>query len=134
MREWTREWQHKPRQNAILLVGAPVIAELQRTPDPKRENDLQLIKDLFLLDYNESIDEIVTAYIKHKLMPTDAMGDAAHLALASFHKCDFLVTWNCKHITNANKFDHIHRINGMLGLFTPKLVTPLQLLEDNNDE
>ncbi len=61
-------------------------------------------------------------------MPNEAMGDAAHLALASFYKCDFLVTWNCKHIANANKYDHIIRINSMLGLFNPKLVTPFQLL------
>jgi hypothetical protein len=55
-------------------------------------------------------------------------GDAIHLALASFHKCDFLVTWNCLHLANANKFGHIRRINTMLGLFTPVLATPLQLL------
>jgi len=45
-----------------------------------------------------------------------------------------LVTWNCKNIANANKFDHIRRINGMLGLFTPELVTPFQLLEGNEYE
>jgi hypothetical protein len=129
MREWTRKWWHKPWKNAIFLVGAPVIAELLRASSPKSENALRLIKDLLVLNYDEAIDEIVETYINHRLMPYEAMGDAAHLALASFHKCDFLVTWNCKHIANPNKFDHIHRINGMLDLFTPKLVTPFQLLE-----
>lgn len=119
------------KQNALLVTGAPVIAELSRAPEMKKENCLELMKDLPLLDYQEAVDKIVNTYIIQKLMPRDAYGDAAHLALASFHKCDFLITWNCRNIANANKFDHIGRVNDMLGLSTPKLVTPFQLLEDN---
>jgi hypothetical protein len=39
----------------------------------------------------------------YKLMPADPGGDAMHLALASYHKCDFLVTWNCRHLANASR-------------------------------
>ena len=66
--------------------------------------------------------------IKYKVMPNDPIGDALHLALASYYKCDFLLTWNCDHLANANKFNHIRRINTMLGLFVPNLVMPLELL------
>ena len=83
-----------------------------------------------MLDINEAIADIVTAYISHHVMPSDPAGDALHLAIASFHKCDFLLTWNCRHLANANKFAHIRRVNGMLGLFVPTLVTPLELLGD----
>jgi hypothetical protein len=54
-----------------------------------------------------------------------------HLALASYHRCDFLVTWNCQHLANANKFGQIRRINGILGLFVPELVTPMELLGED---
>ena len=67
-------------------------------------------------------------------LPGYPAGDALHLALASYHRCDFLVTWNCKHLANANKFGHIRRVNGLLGLFTPALITPLELLGDSDDE
>ena len=82
------------------------------------------------LDINESIADIVEIYISHQLMPNDPAGDALHLAIASFHKCDFLITWNCRHLANANKFGHIRRINTLLGLFVPTLVTPLELIGD----
>src|ERR1035437_2486298 len=52
------------------------------------------------------------------------------LALASFHECDYFVTWNCRHLANASKFGHIRRINTLLGLNTPELVTPPELLGD----
>jgi len=68
-------------------------------------------------------------YLTHKLMPVDTGGDAHHLALASFPRCDRLVTWNCKHIANPNKIEHIRMVNNALGIHTPQLLTPLEILE-----
>jgi len=56
---------------------------------------------------------------------------AASIVLTSYQKCDFLVTWNCQHLANANKFGHIRRITTLLGLYVPALVTPLELLGEN---
>jgi len=128
MREWTRQWWDRSKPSARLVTGQPVFLELSKAPSPKKELGLTLIDPLPRLPYSSEIDEIVALYIRHKIMPNEAMGDAAHLALASFYKCDFLMTWNCKHLANANNFDHINRINNLLGLFNPKIVTPFQLL------
>ena len=63
-------------------------------------------------------------------MLNDPKGDALHLALACYYKVDVLLTWNCQHIANANKFDHIRRINFQIGLPTPILATPLNYLDE----
>lgn len=47
---------------------------------------------------------------------------------------DYLLTWNCRHLANANKFEHIRSINRRLGLLTPELVTPEQLFEEKSNE
>jgi len=90
------------------------------------------MSSLPLLDINEPIADIVAAYISHHVMPSDPAGDALHLSIASYHKCDFLLTWNCHHLANANKFGHIRRINTLLGLFVPAIVTPLELLGETS--
>ena len=77
--------------------------------------------------------EIVEVYVAHKLMPGDRAGDALHLALASHHNCDILLTWNCVHLANANMVRHIQRVNALLGLSSPVLATPLQLMEAPDD-
>ncbi len=79
----------------------------------------------------DDIAGIIDVYLANHLMPKERLGDALHLALASYHKCDFLLTWNCTHIANANKFEHIRIINTRLGLFVPALVTPLALCEED---
>ena len=63
-------------------------------------------------------------------MPKDTVGDAMHLAIASFYKMDFLLTWNCNHLANANKKKHIRRINERLRISTPEIITPLEIMED----
>ena len=60
-------------------------------------------------------------------MPMEEGGDAVHLAYASFYRMDFLLTWNCNHLANANKKTHIHIINARMDLFTPEIITPLEL-------
>ncbi len=55
------------------------------------------------------------------------------LAVASYHRCDFLLTRNCRQLANANEFDYIRRVNTMLGLIVPAIVTPLELLGDDDD-
>ena len=127
-REWTQQWWNEHLANYDAYTSEAVIDELEGGMFPGRDDALKLIERLPLLDINESIADIVETYISHHIMPNDPAGDALHLAIASFHKCDFLLTWNCRHLANANKFGHIRRINTLLGLYVPALVTPLELI------
>jgi len=129
---WTRKWLDRALNGSDELVTSLAVkSELDAGEFPNRSDMLALASRLPLLTLNDAIAEAVDAYISHHVMPTDPGGDALHLAAASFHRCDFLVTWNCRHIANANKFGHIRRVNGILGLGNPALVTPLELLNED---
>jgi len=90
---------------------------------------MDMVSGLPRLEINDAVEEIVEVYISNSLMPRDQLGDALHLAVASYYKIDFLLTWNCVHLANAHKQVHIRRINERLRLFTPELVTPLELID-----
>ncbi len=126
-RQWTRYWWDHERRKYELVTSEAVITELSRGDYPSKDQTLALIEPLPLLDVEDPIVEIIETYVIRQLMPKDPGGDALHLALASYHQCDYLLTWNCAHLANANKFPHIRRVNAILGLFTPDLVTPLTL-------
>ena len=132
-RKWTREWWTIAPARYELTTSPAVLDELAAGKPERSAERLELIRDLPLLPVKLAVADIVAAYVLHKVMPADPAGDALHLALASFHKCDFLVTWNCRHLANANKFGHIRRVNTMLGLFVPALVTPLELLGESDE-
>ncbi len=126
-RQWTREWWDKQREHYELVTSLAVIEELKKGNYPMKSKTLSLLSDVPILPIEDAIADIVEAYIVHRVMPKDPVGDALHLAMASFHRCDFLLTWNCQHLANANKFDRIRRINTILGLFVPILTTPIEL-------
>ena len=132
-REWTRAWWAQASTSLELTTSVAVLDELERGDFPARHDCLRLIAPLPLLAVEPEITDIVQAYVAHQVMPADPAGDALHLALASYHQCDFLVTWNCAHLANANKFRHIRRVNALLDLVTPSLVTPLELLEPEHE-
>ncbi len=127
-RNWTREFWTVAEKEYELVTSAAVIEELEGGEYPGQQDAIELTSRLKFLDLRPEIADIVHAYINHKLMPADPSGVALHLAVASYYKCDFLLTWNCSHLANANKFGHIRRLNVMLRFSVPMLVTPIELL------
>jgi hypothetical protein len=129
---WTKEWWDNHSHLYEKVTSLAVIAELEHGNHPNKQEKLNLVSELPLLSVTDEIREIVSVYIRKKIMPVDPVGDALHLAIASFHKCDILLSWNCQNLVNFRKFDRIRRLNAELGLFVPNLLTPLELTEDDS--
>ncbi len=130
-RHWTRQWWDRCAQRYSLVTSEGVIAELEEGQYESQAEAVDLVSNLPRLEVVDDIADIIDVYLDSHLMPKQRLGDALHLALASYHKCDFLLTWNCSHIANANKFEHIRIINTRLGLFVPALVTPMELTPED---
>jgi len=129
-RDFTRQWWDKHRHNYRLVTSRFVLQELAETPSPKSTHCLDLIKEAEILNEPPGLRRVIQYYMANMVMPRDAMGDTAHLAMASMHGLDFLVTWNCRHLANANKARHISTVNARLGLTTPVITTPVMLLPE----
>lgn len=105
---WSRRWLDKALAGSDELVTSLAVkSELDAGEFPCKTDMLALVARIPFLALNDAIAEVVESYISHRVMPNDPGGDALHPAAASFHQCNFLVTWNCRHIANANKFGHI---------------------------
>jgi predicted nucleic acid-binding protein len=126
----TKEWWETQRKYYDTYVSIETLAELREGDYPKKEEATRLAETIDVLSRIPEIEEIAEIYIENYLMPNDLKGDAIHLAYASLYKIDFLMTWNCKHLANANKKLHIRKINTKLGLFAPDLITPLELFKE----
>jgi predicted nucleic acid-binding protein len=130
-RQTTREWWDRYRAGYSLFISQAVRTELARAPAPKSRRALTLIREIPVLPEPRGLREVVEYYIEHRLMPAEAgAADAYHLAMASLHGMDYLLTWNCRHLANANKAQHITVINRRLGLHVPIITTPLTLVPE----
>ena len=100
-------------------------------PEEKRDKCLTLVKDLPRLAMTPEVWDLASYYVREKAMPSDDLGDAFHLAFATWYRVQYLLTWNCKHLANANKYEHIELLNTRRRMVSPLIVTPAQLLETN---
>jgi hypothetical protein len=132
-RAWTVAWWTDQRRHYDVVTSFAVLEELERGEHPHKREALALVRDLPLVTVENEVYDAVEAYVRHQVMPRDPRGDALHLALASYHHCHFLLTWNCTHLANANKFEHIRHVNTLLGLFVPTLATPVELMQWEGD-
>jgi predicted nucleic acid-binding protein len=130
-REITVAFWHHADEHYERYVSDETLRELQETgyPDEKRQRCLALVADLPRLAVTPEVTDLVEYYVREKVMPANDLGDAFHRAFATWYRIQYLVTWNCKHLANANKFEHIQLINARRRLVSPVLVTPEQLLE-----
>ena len=129
---WTREWWREWDERFELFSSPAVILELQRGSTELTSDRLSLLAVVELLEITDNIERIAVTYIDRLVMPNDPGGDALHLAIASYYELDVLLTWNCRHLANPNKMEHIRAVNSDLGLSTPALTTPLNYLSGDD--
>ncbi len=124
----TRQWWHEYADIFTLTSSSAVETELRLGTGKVTQDRLALLGNVEIYVSTIEILQIAQIYIDRLIMPKEPQGDALHLAFASFHQVDAMLTWNCMHLANPNKFDFIARINRELGLTTPELKTPLDYL------
>jgi len=126
----TKRWWNEERHNFDVWISEETIAELSAGDYPNKTRIIEFISQIPVLTPDRSLASIVRVYLDNYLMPQKLTGDALHLAYASYYKIDFLLTWNCNHLANANKKQHICIVNSRMNLFTPEIITPLELFTE----
>lgn len=127
-RNWTQHWWDLCGGDFELVSSVAVVNELRRGTSDETAQRLELIFQTALLPITDEVRHLVRVYVDQQVMPRDPTGDALHLAIATFHRIDVLLTWNCAHLANPNKMDRIRLINFEIGFPTPDLLTPLSYL------
>lgn len=118
-----RWWEHEMaeyRAVSSLLVRR----ELERVPEPHRTGYLNLIEPLEELELTEEASILAEGYVERGIFHRRYIADALHVALASFHKIDYFVTWNFGNIANVRKQARLRLFNTAAGFFSPVIITP----------
>ncbi|MHC4873659.1 MAG: type II toxin-antitoxin system VapC family toxin [Planctomycetota bacterium] len=72
-------------------------------------------------------------YISELVLEEAQCGDAGHIALATRHEVDYLLTWNCTHIANAETIRSLSYVINEAGYSLPVICTPLELFGGEPD-
>jgi hypothetical protein len=76
----------------------------------------------------EATEFLAKAILGSGAIPTRAVRDAAHIAVAAIHDADYLLTWNCTHLANAQVIRKVSVVCNREGFHMPTICTPEELM------
>ena len=125
----TAEWWNKRLNDFDIFISQIVIEEASEGDPHASAKRMDAIKTFTLLEITEEVVDLAEIIIREKIIPEKAIRDALHIAVATFHEMSFLLSWNCKHIANAEIVKRLRKTVDNEGLELPVICTPEELLE-----
>jgi predicted nucleic acid-binding protein len=123
-RDLTIRWFEHELPEYQVYTSLLVQRELERVEEPHRTGYLKIIKPMERLELTDEVAILADGYVSRGIFHRKFMADALHVAMASYHKVDYLVTWNFGHLANVRKQARVRLFNTAAGFFSPVIVTP----------
>lgn len=118
-----------------ILFSAVTQEELEFAPDPVKElvTDLRADQTEFL-ELNGEVVELAQEYISEKVVGQTSYADCLHIALATIHRADLLISWNFKHIVNIERIRGYNSVNIKNGYKQLEIRSPRELMNYGNKD
>jgi hypothetical protein len=129
----TRDWWNARRDAFDLYAAQSVLKEAAAGDPVVAHKRLELLEDIPILPLTGEIMDLANDFVLSGALPAKAAVDALHIATATVYACDYLLTWNCRHIANAEIIRLLRTVAVRHGFELPLLCTPEELMGENYD-
>ena len=126
----TIEWWEEYKDSFDAFISELVIEEIGSGDLVAAKRRLSMIEKLPVLEATENSKTLAKALLAENAIPKSSAEDALHISIAAVQGIDFLLTWNFKHINNANTRDRISKVIIQLDYICPVLCSPEELISD----
>lgn len=130
----TRDWWDLKRDQHDLFASQVVLDEIAGGDPEIARQRLELVSQITLLDLTDDAHALTKDILRSGALPPEADRDAAHIALATVHEMDILLSWNCRHIANAAIQPRLRKLADAAGFILPVICTPEELLGNANEQ
>lgn len=124
-RDESRRWWVQQRRLHELCLSAEVLRELAEPSFRNKDDALALTAGVTELSLNAEVVGFAKILVRERVMPGPAEeGDSIHVAAATVHTVEYLLSWNVKHLANLNKVKHLREVCRRAGYVPPTILTP----------
>ena len=125
----TVEWWEQILPRLVGYISPVVLEEIARGDADAVRRRQERTGSLQVLAVTPEVETLAETYFAALPIPEKARADAYHLALATEHGIDYLVSWNLTHIVSGGVVRRLHELNAVRGVRTPVICTPEELME-----
>ena len=110
-----------------------VETELVKAPKKIKDFFLDLPKEsLEKVEITNEILALATKYVDEKVVGATSFDDCIHIATATIHRADILVSWNFKHIVNVYRIRGYNSINLRMNYLSLEIRSPKEIIDYEN--
>ena len=126
---WSNKLFHDIQSGIYDAATSDIVAaELKMAPDEVRRKYADLLEmDPHILEININVETLAEAYIGHRILPEKYKTDMLHIALATVHNADIVVSWNFKHIVHFEKIVKFNAVNLEYGFRQIMILSPREV-------
>lgn len=126
----TLDWWQFNRTQHELFTSQVVLDEIAQGDVTSASLRMEVLADIELLESTVDAESLALRILDAGVLPPHAGRDAAHIAIATVHAMDVLLSWNCRHIANAANQHRLRRLAQDSGFVLPVLCTPEEMTGD----
>lgn len=123
----TQDWWEEHRERFDVFISELVEEEMAQGDPVAAALRAEKAEGIERLSSSEEAEHLTRRLLEAGVVPAGSEEDAAHIAIASAQGMDYLLTWNFKHINNAEKKAAILAVVESCGFNCPALCSPEEL-------
>ena len=131
-------WEElKNRDDIIIYLSDVTIAEVSDCYEPKRSYIMNKLKEIHFtfLTKDDDAESLARQIIDLGILNNKSHDDCLHIAIAVLEACNYIVSWNFKHLVNVKTINGVRAITNLKGFSPIDIITPEMLIKgDENDE
>ena len=118
-----------------LVTSVVAVRELLHAPMEVREHFISTFSDpAQILELSVEAESLAQAYVAAGVVTARYEDDARHVAVATIHEINVVVSWNFRHLVNLRREAGFNGVNLLRGFRQVRIVSPLELIHENDEE
>jgi len=124
----TVDWWETQKNRFDIYISDIVIEEAGKGDPKASAKRTDVLSGIPILSITDEVLELSKIIIDEGVLPKKAIDDSLHISIAAIHAIDYLLTWNCRHIANAEIKPLILNICLKNNYRCPGICTPVELM------
>ena len=129
----TVDWWDMQRNRFDLYTSDVTVEEAGRGNPEAGALRLGALSGIPILPTTEAVVGLSKALLQGRALPAKALNDALHIAVSAVHGIDYLLTWNYRHLDNAETKPVIRSVCAIHSYNSPEICTPQELMGGLDD-
>lgn len=130
MKDTLALWEQFEAGKYDVYLSQVTLDEVGKCAEPKRAMLFAMLSKInyTLLEISPEVNNIANRIVKLGILTSKSFTDCQHIAAAAVNECDYILSWNFKHMVNIKTIRGVKVVTQLEGYKSIDIINPSMLL------